>query len=386
VPVEASYHGSALIYRLLQNYPCERLVVVEQNFRRSKADRRLKDVRYEQLTTYASRFLSTRLHQLAESWLTLKADLQHFQISPLLQEFSPQAVLTIGHGFSWLAAAAFASRNRLPLHLVVHDDWPNMGAFGKSIRRRMARQFGEVYRQAASRLCVSPTMAEEYEKRYGVRGTVLYPSRSVDVPALSPIENHTGGPGGRAFTVGYAGSLDVGDYVKQLVILGRLLAKMGGRLILFGPFTSESLVAHGMCMKNIVLGGLLTSSELIRRLHRDADALFVPNSFQASADLAFPSKLTDYTATSLPLLIWGPPESAAIKWAFQESCQGATVTMNDECAMVEMLTKLKSDFAWRRQIGLVAGEAGRKCFSVERAQRILFDCLLPETPATLISG
>ena len=31
VPVEASYHGSALIYRLLQRYPVERLRIVEGN-------------------------------------------------------------------------------------------------------------------------------------------------------------------------------------------------------------------------------------------------------------------------------------------------------------------------------------------------------------------
>ena len=31
VPVEASYHGSALIYRLLQHYPVDRLMIIESN-------------------------------------------------------------------------------------------------------------------------------------------------------------------------------------------------------------------------------------------------------------------------------------------------------------------------------------------------------------------
>ena len=45
VPVESSYHGSALLYRLLQRYPPDRLSVIE-NRNSSRADRRLPGVRY----------------------------------------------------------------------------------------------------------------------------------------------------------------------------------------------------------------------------------------------------------------------------------------------------------------------------------------------------
>ena len=52
VPVEASYHGSALLYRLLQEYPAQNLVIVEQSLQRSLPTRRLANVRYEELQTY----------------------------------------------------------------------------------------------------------------------------------------------------------------------------------------------------------------------------------------------------------------------------------------------------------------------------------------------
>ena len=39
VPVEASYHGSALLYRLLQAYPAERLTIIEAGIVRDEAER-----------------------------------------------------------------------------------------------------------------------------------------------------------------------------------------------------------------------------------------------------------------------------------------------------------------------------------------------------------
>ena len=92
----------------------------------------------------------------------------------------------MAHGFSWLAASVFAERNKLPLHLIVHDEWPQSAITGR-IKSWMNKRFCKVYRKAASRLCVSPAMVEEYERRYGVRGTVLYPSRGYDTPCFDGI-------------------------------------------------------------------------------------------------------------------------------------------------------------------------------------------------------
>ena len=47
VPVEASYHGSALLYRLLEDYPKERLKIVEAGVQLSRPERRLAGVAYE---------------------------------------------------------------------------------------------------------------------------------------------------------------------------------------------------------------------------------------------------------------------------------------------------------------------------------------------------
>ena len=61
VPVESSYHGSVQLYRLLQKYPAQNLVAVEQSLQRSMPDRRLANVRYEELRTEYDAFFDYKI-------------------------------------------------------------------------------------------------------------------------------------------------------------------------------------------------------------------------------------------------------------------------------------------------------------------------------------
>ncbi len=49
VPIESSYHGSALLFRLLQNYPPVKLRIVETGLFVSESERRLSHVSYSDL-------------------------------------------------------------------------------------------------------------------------------------------------------------------------------------------------------------------------------------------------------------------------------------------------------------------------------------------------
>ena len=170
--------------------------------------------------------MTTRFYRLAAVWLTLNAERQAPDVQALIGDFRPQAILTVAHGFSWLAASVFAERNKLPLHLIVHDEWPQIAITGRT-KSWMNKRFCNVYRKAASRLCVSPVMVEEYERRYGVRGIVLYPSRGYDTPCfdgIGEIQPATGRP----FTIAFAGSLNTGDYIRQLIALSRMVGNIAG--------------------------------------------------------------------------------------------------------------------------------------------------------------
>ena len=364
VPVEASYHGSALIYRLLQRYPVERLRIVEGNIFPAGTDRQLPGVRYDILRVGQARLLNSRLHDWYAAWLAVSAGRRAAQLVRLAADFTPDAVVTVAHGYSWVTAARFAAAHRVPLHLIVHDDWPS--AAPARARRLVARQFGEVYRQAASRLCVSPYMADEYARNYGATGSVLYPSRAADAPEFP-------GPPARIrrsdhpFTLVFAGTINSPGIGRLLRSLADSLEPCNGRLVLFGPLTPEQAASAGLEQPRIRLGGLLTSSDLMVRLRAEADALFIPMSFasrdQLNMRISFPSKLTDYTAVALPLLICGPAECSAVQWAATYPGVAEVVTSEAPDALAAAVIRLASDPERRWRLAATSKAAGDHCFS-----------------------
>ena len=375
VPVEASYHGSALIYRLLQRYPADRLMIVESNLFRPGTDRRLPGVRHAMLTIGRPRLLQTRLHDWYARWLLARARSRTTQLRARLDGFSPDAVLTVAHGYSWVTAAQYAEDRGLPLHVIVHDDWPRLAAAQPLVEREFAR----AYRQAASRLCVSPFMAEEYERRYGAAGTVLLPARAPNVRTFNGVaerlQRDAGGP-----VMAFAGTINSPGYAKLLSDLAAHLARHQGTLRIYGPLTQPQAAASGLTAANIRLEGLLPSSQLLERLRADADVLFVPMSF-ADADrsnmrMSFPSKLTDYTAVGLPLLICGPADSSAVRWAQANPGVAEVVTSDDAAAIGCAVDRLCRDRDLRVRLARTAQAVGNRDFSADHAEAILHAALV----------
>jgi len=373
VPVESSYHGSALLYRLLQRYPEDQLRIVEV-LHESQSTRRLTGVRYELYRPRLFRLLSTRFHDLAKAAFTLLTRQTSMDLERNCMEgFEPQAVLTVAHGLGWMAAAAIAAERRIPLHMIVHDDWPGTAWTEGWVNHLIARHFAKTYRAAASRLCVSPYMADEYEKRYGPKGIVLYPSRAADAEVFSdpPLPPATARP----FTVGYAGTL-YPDHAKTLQVVAVELARIGGRLLLFGPIDSVRLADLGLDQPNVDCGGLVSSEELVRRLREEADVLFVPMSFsedeREAARFSFPSKLADYTRAGLPLFIAGPPESSAVRWALSNPGVAEVAQLRDTNSIGSGLSRLADDEWHRRRLAIRAIECGGVYFSHATAEKALY--------------
>jgi glycosyltransferase involved in cell wall biosynthesis len=382
VPVESGCHGSALVYRLLSQYPASRLLIVEPADHPSDPVRRVKGVRYEVLETPSSalskRLGRTRFSGWVSAWRMLHASNRASEVEQLIGEFHPTAVLTVSHNVSWLAAAEFAGRQKIPLHLIVHDDWPRLVPVAGSFRAHAEKVFGEIYRAAESRLCVSPHMESTYRQRYGAEGTVLYPARSSELPEFTTPAERTRIPA-NPFTIGFAGSLFTRDYVRQLKCLAGSVAEIGGRLVIYGPYNAESLERMGLNLPAVQLGGMHSSTDLVREFRTQIDALFLPMSFAPEDALAmslnFPSKLTDYSAAGLPILIWGPKESSAVRWA--EAEPGVAIVLMDASvdALRACVEKLRTDSELRWRLGRAVLEVGRKYFSAERAQEIFEGCL-----------
>lgn len=375
VPVEASYHGSALLHRLLSDYPHEQLTVIE-TATQSKPQRRLPNVNYICHPVAKQRWLNTRFHPYAVAWFSQAGKRLAPRIAQSLNGFRVEAVLTVAHGFGWLAAAEIANRRNVPLHLMVHDDWPRVADIAPGFRNWLDARFADVYRQAQARLCVSPAMSKSYEKRYGKPAHVIYPSRAADCPEVKEPPERLA-VNDKPFTVAFAGTINSNGYIQALRALQDALKPAGGRLLIFGPLTAEE--ARQVRLDAEVCG-LLSWRDLMVRLRDEADALFVPMSFDAcdrtNMEMAFPSKLADYTATGLPLLVYGPGYCSAVIWAREN--QGVAEVVESEADLGKAIARLANDPAHRVSLGKRALAVGRECFSHDRVQQVFNRALFVE--------
>jgi len=375
VPVEASYHGSALLYRLLSDYPADKLTIIE-TATESQASRRLANVNYISRPIGNQRWLNTRFHPYAVAWFTRAGKRLAPQIAQSINGFGVESILTAAHGFGWLAAADMAGKRGVPLHLIIHDDWPRVADVEPRFRPWLDDQFASVYRQAKSRMCVSPAMARCYEERYGGPAHVMYPSRTADCPDYEQPPAHLA-YNDKPFTIVFAGTINSNGYIQALIALQNSLKPVRGRLLIFGPLTSDEAQQVGLNDPNTQICGLLSSSQLLTRLREETDALFVPMSFDASdrtnMEMAFPSKLADCTATGLPLLIYGPAYCSAVTWA-RENPGVAEVVENDS-ELSDAIVSLAQNPERRVALGERALAIGNQYFSHARVQAIFYRSL-----------
>ena len=366
VPVEASYHGSALLHRLLSDYPPERLTIIE-TATESHPARRLPKVNYVSHPIGKARWLNTRFHPYVVAWFTKAGERQAPKILQSVNGRGLESVLTVAHGFGWLAAADIARKREVPLHLIVHDDWPRVVNIAPQFRQKLDERFANVYRQARSRLCVSPSMSRFYEERYGAPAQVIYPSRAADCPDFdAPPVN-----GGKPFTIAFAGTINSDGYIHALTALQDALKPVRGRLLIFGPNQ------FGLDDPNTEYRGLVSSTQLLTRLREEAHALFVPMSFadgdRVNMQMAFPSKLADYTATGVPLLIYGPPYCSAVIWARENS--GVAEVVENQADLNNAINRLASDPSHRFALGKHALTTGREYFTHNRAQQLFISAI-----------
>jgi len=157
----------------------------------------------------------------------------------------------------------------------------------------------------------------------------------------------------------------------------KALRPVSGRLLIFGPLSAEVAQQVGLSDPNTTICGLLRSDQLLARLREEADALFVPMSFavvdRSNMEMAFPSKLADYTATGLPLLIYGPTYCSAVIWARDNP--GVAEVVESESGLSSAVASLAQHPEHRLAIGTRVLEVGRQYFSYARVQQVLHQLL-----------
>jgi len=88
---------------------------------------------------------------------------------------------------------------------------------------------------------------------------------------------------------------------------------------------------------------------------------------RANMEMAFPSKLADYTATGVPLLIYGPSYCSAIAWARENP--GVAEVVENEPDLAAAIERLATNPDYRIALGKRALDTGREYFTHARVQQ-----------------
>jgi glycosyltransferase involved in cell wall biosynthesis len=371
VSVERSGAGSLLLYRLLESYPPARLKVFFSPHGSHGQDRQLAGVAYEPLPYTIPRYIQNRFDPFWPVVMSLRMGPHARKVLASLGDFSPDAVISVAHGFLWFAAAIVANERGLPLHLFMHDDWAQFVTHNRAGRiwdvvRRVGRvRARTVLRRSASRFSVSPGMAEEMSRTFGVSSTLIYPHRGSDSPEVR-VRRRTRGQ--RPPVLVHTGFVHTSGNADLLRKVARMMGQLGGHLDLYTLQSDAELAYHGLVPPIVRNVGFFPADEMAERIGTSADALFLSASFEENhridASTLFPSKLADYTAVGLPILIWGPEYSSASRWSIENPGATVLVATPDSAAFERELRRLLADEGHAERVARAGVEAGSRYFEL----------------------
>lgn len=375
---QMSTAGGILLHRLLQDYPSERLRVIERQSQPSKTH---LPCRYDSLKTPWRCFEQSRFHR----W---KRSLRAFGLVPpvplrsvkaLLDGYEPEVVLCVmQHAAYYDCAWNFARSRGLPLVVIVHDVNEQFEPVFPWALASARRRDGAFYRYATRRLCVSPEMEELCATRYGVRGDVLYPNRSQELhprPFTDACKLKRSG----ALTVGFVGNLNYG-YGLELLRLLPALRTANTRLVVFSNPPGGKVAALVEARDVCDFRGFAPAMEAWRVIQSECDAVILPypnpaGEMEMLYRHHFPSKLPEYLALGMPVIVTGPHYATGVKWSLNHSAAMVTCTSPEPAELARILLALRQQPALRLTLAEGAFQAGMVDFDPHKIKLSFLDHL-----------
>ena len=161
--------------------------------------------------------------------------------------------------------------------------------------------------------------------------------------------------------------------------LGGALAAANARVVVFGMFDESRQRELRAISTAFEFRGFVPYQDMMAGLRADADVLFLPMTFAATErdnmSVSFPSKLVDYTALGLPILVHAPRYSSAARWAKGHEMVAEVVETPGPGDLATALRRLKNDGMRRCRLSERALEVGDTCFKTGSG-RALFHAAL----------
>jgi glycosyltransferase involved in cell wall biosynthesis len=362
--------GGLLLHRLLIDYPVDRLRVIARYV--PTLGEPLPHVVYHPLTPPWQRFEKSRFNRLKRSLRAFGCvpTVSLARLDALVGDFQPEVVLCVmQHAAYYDTAARYARTRNLPLIVIVHDVNDDFEPVLPWAQATACRRDAAVYRQAGRRLCISPEMEAYCHERYGVTGDVLYPNRSPELDPLSLEKTETLRTTGQ-LTLGFAGNLGYG-YGRELVRRIPNLRSTGSRLIIYSKPPGSDCRELGQATDCVELRGFRPAKEAWANIQRDCDAVWLPYpvlaaEFERLYRHHFPSKLTEYLALGLPVLVTGPSFATGVRWVLRHPEAAAVALDPTDQDITSILLRLRDDSALRANLARRALIDGDHDFSPAR--------------------
>lgn len=363
VQPQTVHAGCIVMHRLFAGYPADRLVVIGPE---PSPGAELLPCRYERMRLPLERLNFTRFSGLVFSLRTMGMvpGLSVKRASRLLRGFQPDVIVTLMQVEPWYRLAhRLATLRRVPLVMIVHD-LPELfeRVYPWALRTQRERD-RRVYQAAARRMCVSPAMRDHFQRVFGVGGDVLYPSRSEELrPRPFELSRRLRREG--VLTVGFAGTRAYG-YGDQLARMVGAFRAAGARLRIYQnpPHGPDPLAAAADIVT--FAGFASTPMQTWARVQTECDAVILPylwttNFIDRLYRVHFPSKLTEYTALGMPMILVGPPHATGVEWGARHRGAAVVLSQNEPAVWEDALRRLRDSADWRESLARASWDAGQE--------------------------
>jgi glycosyltransferase involved in cell wall biosynthesis len=343
--------GSILLLRLLEHWPADRIQVFGPLPPQGAAT---LDCVYTEFRPLISRLQYTRFAPLAPPLAAV------LPATPLkIAANKPAIVLSVMQTSMYYRAAYAAARHLgLPFGLIIHDDPEEIEVLRRWGLPTMRRLNGRIYRNADVRFCVSPQLRDLLAARYGASADVLYPNRSASL-APRPVEWNRSLRGER-LTIGYAGTMNYG-YAARLKELAPIFYAADVTLRIYSLQQREFLAAPG-----VEYAGASEQPDIVwERVKAECDAVILPycrpqDGHQQLYRTHFPSKLPEYLALGMPVIVTGPSYATGVQWAAKNPDACIRVDLDEDAKWADLLSQLAADAVLRSTLALRALDAARR--------------------------
>jgi hypothetical protein len=302
----------------------------------------------------------------------LVQNLIYWQVKKEFIKDKPDVIIGTWSDYMLIASYKASKEFNIPLVMICHDDYEGLmrSDFLNNYWKR--KKLSKIYQHAKARLCVAEGMNEEFAKRFGVLGDVLYPIGG-ETEALKLQKQNFGNQ--NQLTFGYFGSISNG--VKPLLYFANCLKGTPHQL----SISSSVYPDYGEYINhpNIKNGGFYTDRAVLLKFIQDhIDVCVVAQSFEPEdkifLETNFPSKLVDMSGMNLPVLIISPSYSSSGRIAQSHPNAFVHIDALDEEKIKSTINQLKQG-EFRSQKAAEVSQLNQAIFSPSQIHQQLEEVL-----------